>query len=245
MEAKFALITGARGGIGKSLVEAFARSGYSIIACTRKPDREFDAFVEDISTCHGTSIIQAHFDMIDTESMKVEIKRVLKNVGHIDVLVNNAGIAHGALFSMTRVQDIRDVFNTNLFSHMELTQLVMRSMIRHKSGNIINMSSVAAVNLRAGNSAYGVSKAAVKAWTETLSVELAPFGIRVNAIAPSLTDTNMAKSMEDKAGKEMLAASAMNRLAHPEEIANVAVYLASEQASFINGQTIIVNGGGR
>ncbi len=241
---KIVLITGARGGIGRAMIKRFAEEGYHIVACTRSENNEFTEYLLSIESQYCVKTYQAFFDSTDAETMKKEIKRIQKETGGIDILVNNAGIAHGGLFAMTKVQTIRDVFDVNLFSYMELTQMILRSMMRQKSGCIINMSSIAGINVRAGNSAYGVSKAAVKAWTETLAVECAPYGIRVNAIAPSLVDTDMAKHMENKAGEEMIRASAMDRLAKPEEIADVVVYLASNHASFINGQTIVVNGGG-
>lgn len=237
------LITGARGGIGKALVEAFAEAGYSIIACTRKPDTAFDRYLVEIESKYNCKVYQAHFDTTDTTSMKQEVKRIFAVVERIDVLVNNAGVAHGGMFSMTKIQTIRDVFEVNLFSYMELTQLLLRGMLRKKSGCIINMASVAGLDLKAGNSAYGTSKACIIAWTKTLAAEMGQFGIRVNAIAPGLTDTNMAKQMEEKAGVSMLRESAMRRLAMPSEIADVAVYLASDKAAFINGQTIRVDGG--
>lgn len=244
MSDKKVLVTGARGGIGKAMILKFSEAGYDIIACNRNENADFTSFLQGVEADYGIKTFQAYFDLTDVEAIKSEAKRVLTDIGSVHVLVNNAGVAHGGLFAMTKVQTIRNVFEINLFSYMELTQVLLRPMMRRKAGCIINMSSIAGVNIRAGNSAYGVSKAAVKAWTETLAVECAPYGIRVNAIAPSLVDTNMAKQMESKAGEEMLHASAMDRLARPDEVANAAVFLASESASFINGQTIIVNGGG-
>jgi 3-oxoacyl-[acyl-carrier protein] reductase len=245
MSEKRVMVTGARGGIGKALILKFAEAGYDVIACNRDENADFTSFLQCVETDYGIKTFQAYFNLADVVAIKSEAKRVLSDIGNVHVLVNNAGVAHGGLFAMTKVQTIRDVFEINLFSYMELTQVLLRPMMRQKAGCIINMSSIAGIHVRAGNSAYGVSKAAVKAWTETLAAECAPYGIRVNAIAPSLVDTNMAKQMESKAGEEMIHASAMDRLAKPDEVANVAVFLASENASFINGQTIIVNGGGK
>lgn len=242
---KIALITGARGGIGKAMIKRFAEEHFNIIACTRNRDIDFTDYLKSLEDEYNIETYEAFFDTTDNETMKVEVKKVLKETGGVDVLVNNAGVAHGSLFAMTKIQTIRDIFEVNLFSYMELTQLVLRSMMRKKSGCIINMSSIAGINFRAGNSAYGVSKAAVKAWTETIAMEFAPYNIRVNAIAPGLIDTKMASQMEEKAGNEMIRSSAMGRLGKPEEIADVAVYLASENSSFVNGQTIVVNGGGQ
>ena len=242
--SKAVLITGANRGIGLQMVRSFAQNGYNIWACARKHTTEYEQTMTQIAEENGVWVQPLYFDMTNYDAMKAEItEKVLKSNSTVDVLVNNAGVAHGGFFSMTKVAAIRDVFEVNLFAGMELTQLVIRKMIRQKSGCIINMSSIAAFNLRPGNSAYGVSKVAVKAWTETLGAELAQYGIRVNAIAPSLTDTEMARQMEEKAEEQMIHASAMGRLAKTEEISDVAVYLASDKASFINGQTIVVNGG--
>ena len=183
--------------------------------------------------------------MTDNDAMKTVIKNIFKQKINIDVLINNSGVAHGGLFQMTSISKIREIFEINLFSHMELTQLILRAMTRAQKGNIINISSISGLDLAQGNCAYGVSKAALAAWTKTLATECIKYNIRVNAIAPGLTKTNMAELMEEKAKEDMVLASAMNRLATPEEIANVALFLASEKSSFINGQIIRVDGGSR
>ncbi|OUQ17491.1 SDR family NAD(P)-dependent oxidoreductase [Lachnoclostridium sp. An138] len=244
LTGKNVLITGSNRGIGKAFVEAFAKRQCNIWACARKHSEEFETQMAEIASQNGVWIRPVYFELTDSEEMKAAIKQVLKSGENIDVLINNAGIAHGGLFSMTRMQTIREVFDINVFAPMELAQLVLRKMMRQKSGSIINMSSVAALNVRAGNSAYGTSKAAVKAWTAVLGAETAQYGIRVNAIAPSLTDTDMGRTVQENAGENRLLPSAMGRMAKAEEIANVAVFLASDEASFVNGETIVVNGGG-
>jgi 3-oxoacyl-[acyl-carrier protein] reductase len=159
------------------------------------------------------------------------------------VLVNNAGVAHGGLFQMTSMDTIRQVFEVNFFSVLQLTQSVVRLMQKKKSGSIINMASVAGIDLQSGNIAYGVSKAALIAATKTLAAELGSSGIRVNAIAPGLTDTDMADSMEKEARQNMIAKTSLKRLALPTEIANVAVFLASDMSSFITGSVLCADGG--
>lgn len=243
LKGKRALVTGSNRGIGKRIVEKLASEGADIIAHSRKMTPQFEQFLSDLAEQTHVCIIPVYFDMTDKEAMKNAMLPILKCEGNLDILVNNAGIAHGGLFSMTKIETIREVFDINLFGAMELTQLVLRKMTRQKSGCIVNMASIAGLHLRSGNSAYGVSKAAVKAWTETLAAEVGQSGIRVNAVAPGLTDTEMAKQMEEKAGDEMIQASAMERLATTDEIANAVVFLASDEASFINGHTLVVNGG--
>lgn len=241
MDRKNVLITGAKGGMGRAFIKAFAKAGYNLVTCIREKDAEFSEYIDIIRKEYGIDVYQCYFDVTDSDGMKSEIMRVLKEIDSIDVLINNVGIAHAGYLTMTKIETIRQVFEVNYFSYLELTQLILKRMIRKKSGCIINMSSIAADDMKAGNSAYGASKAAVKAWTKTLAAEVAPYGIRVNALAPGMIDTKMASTWNVE---EAIKMSDMKRLADPMEIANVAVFLASDEASFINGQTIRINGGG-
>jgi len=144
---------------------------------------------------------------------------------------------------MTSIETIREIFEINLFSALELSQLVVRLMQRRKCGSIINIASLAGLELKSGNVAYGVSKAALIAATKTIAAELGGVGIRVNAIAPGLTDTDMATLMEPQARRNMIDRSSMERLGRPKEIADVAVFLASDMASFVTGQVLCADGG--
>lgn len=243
LNGKTVLITGARGGIGQALMHAFAKQGTNILAHARSESEEFCLILEQIRTAYAIHVEPVYFDVTETVYMRNVLKPFILGGRSIDVLVNAAGIAHGGLFQALPLTKLREVFEINLFSCMEITQLVLRSMVRKKSGAVINIASIAGQDLHAGNSAYGVSKAAVQAWTQTLAAEVAPLGVRVNAIAPGLTDTGMAKLMGEKSGAAMVENSAMKRLARPEEIAAAAVFLASGDASFINGQTLRIDGG--
>ena len=246
LEGKNALITGSNRGIGKAILETFAREGCETIwAHARTETAEFLDTIQYLSSQYGTEIYPIYFDLTDTESLKRVIKDIVRSKQNIDILVNNAGVAHGGLFQMTPVSQIKEVFETNLYAGMEITQLILKKMTRQKSGSIVNLASISGIDLKSGNSAYGVSKAAVIAWTKTLSAELSSYNIRVNAVAPGLTDTRMATLMEKQAGEEMVMESLMGRLAQPGEIAHVVSYLASDNASFINGQVIRVDGGGK
>lgn len=246
LEGKNALITGSNRGIGKATLETFAKEGCKVIwAHARTWSDEFTNTIQSISSEYGTEIYPIYFDLTDTDSLKKEIKEIVRIKQNIDILVNNAGVAHGGLFQMTPISQIKEVFETNLYAGMEITQLILKKMSRQKSGSIVNLASISGIDLKSGNSAYGVSKAAVIAWTKTLAAELGSYNIRVNAVAPGLTDTRMATLMEKHAGEEMVMESTMSRLAQPEEIANVVSYLASDKASFINGQVIRIDGGRR
>ena len=240
---KTILITGANRGIGRVTAEAFAKAGACLIVHSRSPTQAFTDDMLDLAARYNVAIERVAFDMTDTAAMKAGINATLPPKRQIDVLVNNAGVAHGGLFQMTPLTDVRSVFDVNFFAQLELTQLIIRRMSRQKSGAIVNIGSIAGLELASGNVAYGVSKAALMAFTQTLASEVGHLGVRVNAVAPGLVDTEMANQMEKKAGTEMIQNSAMKRLATAEEIAQVVLFLSSDVASFVNGQIIPVNGG--
>lgn len=240
---KTVLITGANRGIGRALVEAFAQAGANLLVHSRFATEAFAVDMLDLATRHGVQVERLSFDMTDTPAMKAAVDAALPAGRPIDVLVNNAGIAHGGLFQMTPVSIVRGVFDVNFFAQLELSQLILRRMVRQKSGAIVNIGSIAGLDLLAGNIAYGTSKAALMACTQTLAAEVGSLGVRVNAVAPGLTDTEMATHMDKKAASRMIEGSAMRRQATVGEIAQVVLFLASDAASFVNGQIIPVNGG--
>jgi 3-oxoacyl-[acyl-carrier protein] reductase len=199
--------------------------------------------MNELADLHGIDVRPVFFDLSDTESMKVEVKKILGSGIRVDVLVNNAGLAHGGLFQMTPISKIREVFDVNFFAQLEMMQLLVRHMIRNQSGSIINVSSIAGIDLHAGNIAYGVSKTALIAATKTIAAEVGAHGVRVNAVAPGLTKTDMFDEMEVKARTQMIDQSSMKRLAEIFEIAKAIAFLASDSASFINGHVLRVDGG--
>jgi 3-oxoacyl-[acyl-carrier protein] reductase len=243
LKNKTVLVTGANRGIGRAIVEEFAQAGANLVVHCRERTVTFSEDMRELANQCGVVIDTVTFDLTDTSAMKAAINQTFPHGRAIDVLVNNAGVAHGGLFLLTPVASVRSVFDINFFAQLELTQLIARKMLRQKSGVIINMGSIAGLDLVAGNVAYGVSKAALMAFTQTLAAEVGTLGLRVNAVAPGLVDTLMAEQMEKKAEIHMIASSAMKRMGTVQEIAKVVLFLASDAAKFINGQVITVNGG--
>jgi 3-oxoacyl-[acyl-carrier protein] reductase len=244
LQNKTVLITGARTGIGNAAVRLFAESGADVIAHMREQDDAFDLLARKIESLHGVKVGTVYFDMNDTEALRREIKALLKAKTQIDILVNNAGVSQGGLFQMTTMERTRAVFENNLFAHMEITQLVLRQMARRRSGAIVNVASLAGLEVSRGNTTSGVSKAAMIAWTRALALETADFLVRVNAVAPGLTDTKMATEVISASAEELKRRSFGGRYATPEEIAQAILFLASEEASYVNGAVLTVDGGG-
>lgn len=239
---KNVFITGTRRGIGRELVRAFAMRGASIYAHARKASEEFEAHNAELAQNYGVTIRPVYFDMTDENAMKAAVQEIMKEMSP-HILINNAGLQHGGFFMLTPLKKVRELFEVNLFSQMRLTQLFVKPMLLRQAGAIVNVASISGLDMKPGNSAYGVSKAALIAWTKVLATELGSSGIRVNAVAPGLTDTDGGNLMEAKARAAMLEASALKRMGTVDEIAQVVCFLAADEASFVNGQIIRVDGG--
>ena len=239
---KNVFITGTRRGIGRELVRAFPMRGASIYAHARKASEEFEAHNAELAQNYGVTIRPVYFDMTDENAMKAAVQEIMKEMSP-HILINNAGLQHGGFFMLTPLKKVRELFEVNLFSQMRLTQLFVKPMLLRQAGAIVNVASISGLDMKPGNSAYGVSKAALIAWTKVLATELGSSGIRVNAVAPGLTDTDGGNLMEAKARAAMLEASALKRMGTVDEIAQVVCFLAADEASFVNGQIIRVDGG--
>ena len=243
LQNKTAIITGSNRGIGKAVLETFAENGADIFACVRKESDEFSNVTARLSEKTGVSITPVYFDLAESEQVKSGIKSILSSKKQIDILVNNAGVASGSFFQMTSLKDLKQVFEINFFSQVLFTQGISRYMTRFKTGSIINIASTAGLIGDAGMTSYGSSKAAVMFATKTMATELGEMNIRVNAIAPSITKTDMFDQMEEKARSKLIDASALKRPAEAVEVANVALFLASDLSSYVTGQVLRVDGG--
>jgi 3-oxoacyl-[acyl-carrier protein] reductase len=243
LHKKVVVVTGANRGIGKCITETFAENGASIIACMRVISSESKEWMKSLENEFNISINPVLVDLSDETSVKGLIKEIISISPRIDVLVNNAGIASGALFQMTPIAELRKIFEINFFSQITLTQGVAKLMARNKSGSIINITSTAAFIADPGTLAYGSSKAAFARATKSMATELGSSNIRVNAIAPSVTKTDMFDQMSHEAREKLINSSALKRAAEPKDIANVALFLASELSSFVTGQIIRADGG--
>jgi len=240
---KVAIITGANRGIGKSIVETFAENGATIIACVRTLNSDTESWMKSVEERFNVPVTPVLVDLSDDESVKCLVKKIILISKKVDILVNNAGIASGALFQMTTISELRKVFEINFFSQIVISQGISRVMSRNKSGSIINLASTSAFIADPGTLAYGSSKSAFARATKSMATELGPMGIRVNALAPSVTKTDMFDQMSADARDSLIESSALKRCAEPQDIANVALFLASDLSLYVTGQVIRVDGG--
>ena len=240
---KNAIVTGARGGIGRSIVEELASKGAGVWACARKEDPEFESFLDEISKKYDVFIAPVYFDLSDPDATKSALQGIIKEKKNIDILVNNAGVSSGGSLAMTSMDTLHEVFEINYFAQIRIIQIISRVMMKQKSGSIVNIASIGGIETAPGYLAYGSSKAALIHSTKVISRELGEFGIRVNAVAPGLTDTEMGRYKTEEQIQAILDRSSLHRMADPSEIAKTVAFLASDDSSFITGQVIIADGG--
>ncbi len=244
LEGKKAVVTGSNRGIGKAILEKFAENGAEVFAHARKQTREFEAECRRIEEKCQVKVHPVYFDAEKEGEIRQAAKEISAISRKIDILVNNMGTVNSVkLFQITTMEEIRREFDVNFFAQMELTQYLSRLMVRRKRGSIVNISSCAGIDGNTGMLQYVSSKAALIGATKRLAIELGVAGIRVNSVAPGLTETDMGSQMREDLERETLQHLVIKRKAEPKEIANAVVFLASDMASFITGQTLRVDGG--
>ena len=242
LKEKIALITGSTRGIGRAIAELYAKNGARLILNARDKEKA-ESFADELREKYGVTVDVLVFDVADSEAVKMGFKELFKITKKIDILVNNAGVLDDALIGMVTRTQIEKTFGINTFGVLYVAQYAARLMNRNKSGSIINISSIIGVNGNAGQTVYGGSKAAVIGITKSLSKELAPSNIRVNAIAPGFIDTEMTQGLSESKYQERMNSIKMGRIGRPEDVANTALYLASDLSSYVTGQVIGVDGG--
>jgi 3-oxoacyl-[acyl-carrier protein] reductase len=244
LHGKTAIITGTNRGIGLATLETFAANGANIYAHARRETPEFLTVMSDISRMYSVKIWPVCFDLTDYEAVKRELKEISSSKRQIDILVNSAGVvAESTSFMMTSMEKMKSIFEVNFFAQIALTQYVARIMTRKKSGSIVNVASIAGLDGDPAQLEYVSSKAAMIGATKKLAIELGDYNIRVNAVAPGLTDTDMTLGMEAGLKKRTVEKAVIKRMAQPSEISGAILFLASDLSSFMTGQVLRVDGG--
>jgi 3-oxoacyl-[acyl-carrier protein] reductase len=241
LQDKVSIITGAAQGIGLATALKFAREGATVIVC----DLRFDAVNAAVAQCRelGAKAEGYAVNVTDRAQFDAIVRDVLKKFGSIDVLVNNAGITRDARLQKMTIEQFDEVIDVNLRAVFQCSQAVANAMVEQRSGVILNASSVVGLYGNFGQTNYAASKFGVIGFTKTWSRELGPKGIRVNAVAPGFIETPILSTIPDKVMEQMRSEVPLRRLGKPEEIANVYAFLASDEASYINGTVIEVGGG--
>ena len=238
LQGKTAIITGSNRGIGKAILTKFAENGANIIAHARKETEEFVAYLSNLERQYGVTVVPVYFDAREETEMNAAVKQITSITKDIDILVNNMGTVNTiSLFQMTPMQSIKEEFEVNFFAQMRFTQYISRLMTRKKKGSIVNISSVAGLDGNTGMLQYVSSKAAMIGATKRLAIELGSSNIRVNSVAPGLTDTDMGNRMKEELENEKDAL--VSKLAgfdlHRKKAEEMLVYNEASRQSFETG----------
>ena len=242
MKDKVAIVTGGTRGIGKAIVLELAKKGCNVAFNYSKSEEQANALVKEIES-QGVKALAKKLDVSDFEAAKSMVKEVKETFGQIDYLVNNAGITRDKLLVLMSENDWDDVINTNLKSAYNFSKAVVASMIKQKSGNILNITSVSGISGVAGQVNYSSSKAGMIGFTKALSKEIGKANINVNAIACGFIKTDMTSSLPEEYKKKMTDMVSLKRFGRPEEVAKIAVFLLSDDEKYITGHVLSVDGG--
>jgi 3-oxoacyl-[acyl-carrier protein] reductase len=242
LKDKTALVTGGSRGIGRGIALAFAAEGARVAVVYRGSQAAAEEVAGAVAQAGGVArAYQA--DVCDAAAAEACVKAVEADLGPIDILVNNAGVIHDDLFVRLEREAWDAVLATNLGGTYNFCRALAYPMMRRRSGRIINISSVAAEHVNLGQTNYAASKGAINSFTRALAVELASRGVTVNAIAPGFIETDMSAAVRNKAGDLVKKMIPMKRIGTPEDVARVAVFLASADSAYLTGQVLTVDGG--
>lgn len=241
MEKKCAIVTGASRGIGRAIAERFAQEGAIVYANARQTG-SIDQWAGQLSnTCPGT-IIPQYYDVTSSSDCKAAVMQVRKEQKKLDILVNNAGLMSNGLLASITQATLCSLFSTNVFAPIFMMQLASRLMVSQKGGSIINIASIVGERGNRGQIAYSATKGAIIALTKSAAKELAPYNIRVNAVAPGLTNTDALDLVAAGQIDGRVSGIGLGRVAEPADIANACVFLASDLSCYVSGDILDVNG---
>jgi 3-oxoacyl-[acyl-carrier protein] reductase len=241
-ENQVAVVTGAGRGIGHAIALRLAKEGARVASVSRT-ESNAQKTADEINLLRADAAKAYAVDVADQAAVQKAAAEIFEEFGRVDILVNNAGVTRDGLSMRMSMDDWDTVLNTNLKGAFNFTQAVMRSMIKQRSGRIINISSIAGLTGNAGQANYAASKAGLIGLTKTLARELASRGITVNAVAPGLIETDMTTVLSEEIRQSILQKVPLGRLGEPEDIAGAVAYLASPEAKYITGQVLTVDGG--
>ena len=242
LAGKTAIITGASRGIGAEIARKFAAEGARVVVNYSGSKEKAEAVVEEIQG-NGGEAIAVKANVADAEAVKALVDETMKTFGSVDVLVNNAGITRDNLMMRMKDDEWDDVINTNLKGVFVCTKAVTRQMMKQRSGRIVNIASIVGVMGNAGQANYVAAKAGVIGLTKTTARELASRGVTANAVAPGFITTDMTDKLSEDIQQSMLGQIPLGRFGKPEEVAKAALFLASDEASYMTGQTLHLDGG--
>jgi len=241
MNVRTALVTGASRGIGRACAQSLAGAGYRLVLAARALDKLEET--AQLTRASGVETFVVEMDLANSESITASIAKATKEFGKIDILVNNAGVTKDGLAVRMKKADWENVINTNLSGSFYVTQQVLQGMMRERWGRIVNISSVVGEKGNPGQANYVASKAGLIGLTKSLAMELGSRNITVNAVAPGFIATEMTHGLSAELQQRMIAETPLKRIGTPEDIAAAVKFLVSEEASFITGHVLDVNGG--